>query len=882
MSLLNIKVNSPNNELTSEQISALTNNNNTILFDKNTGLINVSNTHFGGNNPNQYITITNYSIFNGDFPEGVYEVKTITSIDKTKDQILKLINLYGQNNIYIKWYVDPSDLTSTNYTLSLSNYETYIHNENTYDSFVFIADGMDSGSLKLTLLLVFENGILSEGSNLFVTSGGYYEPGYYKNLIKDLTEGIINISTISEYQRDLPDNTLIFGAYSISSIDKSYNNILSMINECGSQNIILYDNIAFNTLVGNSTNINSQYILKITTYSTEDDHAILIFTGDIAEVYCGLAMLLFNYVNNSWVLDTSESCIMFGYSSFYQNIILGNLSNDLRNHSHAGYLTSQTKANWNETNTSSAAYIENKPTIPSTAEDVKALPDYSRQYLTFTALESGKFTFLFNALQYSLDDGATWNTLAANSTSQTVNAGNKIMWKQTGLIPNSSNGIGMFSSTGRFKVSGNVMSLYYGDNFIGQTDLTGKTYAFYGLFTNCTKLIDASNLILPATTLANRCYYNMFQSCTGLTTAPELPATTLANYCYAYMFYGCTSLTKAPKLPATTLAESCYSNMFGGCTALKTAPELSAATLFYSCYQYMFQGCTSLTTAPELPATTLANYCYTYMFYGCSSLITAPALPATILAEGCYQSMFRGCTALNYIKCLATDISTSSCTYNWVNGVAASGTFVKADSMSSWTTGNDGIPSNWIIINNQETKNVDIKYYKDNFSSYYQQQYDKRKLRGIWGVDKEGLVEDYDEFMEVYDYDSDAMFINAKYVVTSIDDAYHGLLYICNPYGKSTTETDTPESGQTTITRTFIFKGLMYKDGNEGGLATVLVNLIKVVNSSDTSTIISTELTSDCDINSIMLGIQYSTQYYIAIVSELPANPSQNTIYIVQ
>ena len=54
------------------------------------------------------------------------------------------------------------------------------------------------------------------------------------------------------------------------------------------------------------------------------------------------------------------------------------------------------------------------------------------------------------------------------------------------------------------------------------------------------------------------CYYNMFNDCTSLTTAPDLPATTLASSCYGGMFYGCTSLTTAPELPATTLAGYCY------------------------------------------------------------------------------------------------------------------------------------------------------------------------------------------------------------------------------------------------------------------------------------------------------------------------------------
>lgn len=36
------------------------------------------------------------------------------------------------------------------------------------------------------------------------------------------------------------------------------------------------------------------------------------------------------------------------------------------------------------------------------------------------------------------------------------------------------------------------------------------------------------------------------------------------------MFNGCTSLTTAPELPATTLAQGCYSNMFKGCSSLNT------------------------------------------------------------------------------------------------------------------------------------------------------------------------------------------------------------------------------------------------------------------------------------------------------------------------
>ena len=349
--------------------------------------------------------------------------------------------------------------------------------------------------------------------------------------------------------------------------------------------------------------------------------------------------------------------------------------------------------------------------------------DYSQAYFTTVAKTSGTIIFngstTANTLSCSTDNGTNWST----AQSVEVKAGDKVLWKGE-CKPNPSNGIGKFTNgTANFDVEGNVMSLLYGDNFKGQTSLVGKDFVFRALFTGNTKVISAENLSLPATTLAQYCYTAMFYGCTSLETAPELPATTLAKCCYQNMFWDCTSLATAPELPATTLADSCYELMFYGCTSLTTAPELPATILAYHCYGSMFYGCTSLatapvltatrmadgcyssmfrdctslTSAPVLPATTLAQMCYSNMFKGCTSLSSAPALPATTLVYYCYNGMFDSCTRLNSITCLATNISASNCTTGWVNGVAATGKFTKAASMSSWTTGADGIPSGWDV-----------------------------------------------------------------------------------------------------------------------------------------------------------------------------------------
>ena len=245
----------------------------------------------------------------------------------------------------------------------------------------------------------------------------------------------------------------------------------------------------------------------------------------------------------------------------------------------------------------------------------------------------------------------------------------------------------------------NCRSMFYNcSSLTAAPELPATTLAdscYYDMFRGCSSLTTAPEL--PATTLDNHCYYNMFRDCSSLTTAPELPATTLKKYCYEYMFYNCSSLTTAPELPATTLAVNCYKDMFYGCSSLTTVPEsLPATTLVEQCYEDMFYGCSSITTAPELPATTLAERCYFFMFEGCSSLTTAPELPATTLADTCYFGMFYGCTNLNSVRCRAK-VTANRATDNWLYRTASNGTFY-GYSEYGWESGASGKPSKWNFV----------------------------------------------------------------------------------------------------------------------------------------------------------------------------------------
>lgn len=82
------------------------------------------------------------------------------------------------------------------------------------------------------------------------------------------------------------------------------------------------------------------------------------------------------------------------------------------------------------------------------------------------------------------------------------------------------------------------MSLYKRDYWNAVMTEHGLCRLFY----NCTGLTIAKDLKLP-NTVAEYCFYQTFRS-TGISTAPYLPATALANNCYYEMFINCSSLNE--------------------------------------------------------------------------------------------------------------------------------------------------------------------------------------------------------------------------------------------------------------------------------------------------------------------------------------------------
>lgn len=285
-----------------------------------------------------------------------------------------------------------------------------------------------------------------------------------------------------------------------------------------------------------------------------------------------------------------------------------------------------------------------------------------RQYLTFEAKEdnttvtwkhTGATSVFMWPVQVSTDGGTTWTEVAPTTegaTLATLNKGQKVLVKRTsnyGFMGSNA----LYNSFGSDKdvyVYGNIMSLTSGDNFANDVTIRGR-YMFGRLFYNMSTLLTdpkRGHIILPATE--------------GFVTYP---------YVYDSTFFGCSKMTIPSELPATTLGTQPYMSMFRGTTALRGKVVL--------------------------PATSATDYAYYTMFYE-SGIEEVEILAGTLGTQSC-RMMMRYCPNLKKVTCLATDISAANCTSGWLGDVPATGTFVKAASMTSWPSGASGIPSGWTV-----------------------------------------------------------------------------------------------------------------------------------------------------------------------------------------
>ncbi|MBO7636630.1 MAG: leucine-rich repeat protein [Paludibacteraceae bacterium] len=316
--------------------------------------------------------------------------------------------------------------------------------------------------------------------------------------------------------------------------------------------------------------------------------------------------------------------------------------------------------------------------------------------LCFTAEKANSYVYYQNHggnspdVQYSIDEGRTWQSWGENEVLILKNVGEKIYVRGTNpdgfshmanLQKSDGEEVGQFTNfkmSGEIAASGSVMSLIDGK---GESLVIPCDYCFAHLF-NSTRNPQQHEDVMT----------------TALTKAPELPATTLTMGCYLDMFGTCSLLKEAPVLPATELASSCYVSMFNNCRSLEIAPALPATKLSKYCYEGMFSN-SGIVVAPELPATDLMDSCYWGMFRLCKNMESAPELLATELKPGCYEGMFAGCSNLNYIKVGVMTLDNDfAATNEWVTGVNGPGTFIFPCGSKYDKHGVSEVPVNFKII----------------------------------------------------------------------------------------------------------------------------------------------------------------------------------------
>lgn len=276
------------------------------------------------------------------------------------------------------------------------------------------------------------------------------------------------------------------------------------------------------------------------------------------------------------------------------------------------------------------------------------------------AVEQTTITFKYNyvedGIEYSKNSGETWipytTAFTLNSGEEACIRGNRTNYKNDSEADDWGTPAGkpIFTASKICYISGNIMSLLADKENLSES-------AFQGAFSkgsgdnNSVKYLDIDEnfpLVLPATTLASKCYMQMFRNVTSLTRAPVFRAEVVNYRC-------------------------CY-NMFRQCYNLKDVStiELPAMTLAVDCYRELFRQCTEVTSSPDLPAKTLVKECYRQMYAD---------------------------TKLKSLVCLATSFATD-CTTGWMTNVpqTKTSTFYKDKDMSSWSRGTSGIPSNWQVI----------------------------------------------------------------------------------------------------------------------------------------------------------------------------------------
>ena len=258
--------------------------------------------------------------------------------------------------------------------------------------------------------------------------------------------------------------------------------------------------------------------------------------------------------------------------------------------------------------------------------------------LTIEMLESG--TFLFEKtftqatqsvsglqFQYSLDD-INWIIVTNNDMNITYDGSNitKVEWSINlntndkikikasnnsgyGPLGNANNGATVrLLINSKCNVYGNLLSLVFPSGDYAEYSSHYASAWFRKIF-NTSKIVDASNLIVPAYATMQMFYQSMFQDCDELLYPPKIKHIVTTNsgtpnsYKFERMFQGCIKMEANPVLPSfvNSIWQSPANYMFAGCTSIHSEPNLYIGTsdaimMNFRFGDHMFEGCNKISS----------------------------------------------------------------------------------------------------------------------------------------------------------------------------------------------------------------------------------------------------------------------------------------------
>ena len=198
--------------------------------------------------------------------------------------------------------------------------------------------------------------------------------------------------------------------------------------------------------------------------------------------------------------------------------------------------------------TATSVYIDNKEvdSISINNDTVyKKLTEYfwiqntNNTASTITFTKAGTYSQGSNVSRFEYStDKTNWTSLnVENGNTLALAANGKVYLRNDNGCLNTQGFRITISCDQSHKIGGNLMSL------VNYTDIAMNIpqFCFYNLFRNNNKLRYSDELIL-SDKVSRYCYYNTFEECTLLISAPVIKSPTIADGSYYNMFYECQNL----------------------------------------------------------------------------------------------------------------------------------------------------------------------------------------------------------------------------------------------------------------------------------------------------------------------------------------------------